>query len=523
MVRRPGHPARAPPSPGRATPRSSRFYDGPDVGRDAVVALQVMVFATIAFMWFVGVVRSRLGEREPRLVGTVFLGGAIILAGLMLVGAAVLAAPSVLVEAGGTADPGAASMSRALAVTLLSVFTPRVATLVMFSTAALARGTRALPRWLDRPDLRRRDLRVRERHGQHAGGLRLPRLDRARQRRAARAPAPAAGPRAVRAWLRALRPDRRTLGTDAVAGVPGAIGSVPDGMAAAVLVGVNPVYGLYASIAGPIAGGLTASTQRMVITTTTAAALAAGSAVSGFSGADRSDALFLLTILAGALMVAAGLLRLGRYTRFVSVSVLTGFLTGVAFNIIFGQLGDLLGAPAEGSVLAREGVGRRDAPGRDLLDVGGGRPLRARADDRAVAHAPGDVRLGHRADRPDAHLARPQRDRARRGRRRHPDGHPDAAPADALPAHVAEPARRRGGGRDHRARPGHRGGRERPEPGRLAHEPRPGLPGAGDRQHRRRALPRAARRRVGRAERAEHRRRCAQPLGGDLLRRSGCC
>lgn len=149
--------------------------------------------------------------------------------------------------------------------------------------------------------------------------------------------------------LRAVRPDRRTLGADAVAGVPGAIGSVPDGMAAAVLAGVNPVYGLYASIAGPIAGGLTASTQRMVITTTTAAALAAGSAVSGFSGAERSNALFLLTILAGALMVAAGLLRLGRYTRFVSVSVLTGFLTGVAFNIIFGQLGDLLGAPAEGS------------------------------------------------------------------------------------------------------------------------------------------------------------------------------
>ena len=48
-------------------------------------------------------------------------------------------------------------------------------------------------------------------------------------------------PRGVRAWLGSLRPDRRTLGTDAVAGVPGAICSVPDGMAAAVLAGVNPV------------------------------------------------------------------------------------------------------------------------------------------------------------------------------------------------------------------------------------------------------------------------------------------
>ena len=47
-------------------------------------------------------------------------------------------------------------------------------------------------------------------------------------------------------------------------------------------------------------------------------------------------------------MVAAGLLRLGRYTRFVSHSVMTGFLTGVAANIVLGQLPQLLGIPAEG-------------------------------------------------------------------------------------------------------------------------------------------------------------------------------
>ena len=43
-------------------------------------------------------------------------------------------------------------------------------------------------------------------------------------------------------------------------------------MASAVLVGVNPVFGLYASMAGPIGGGLAVSTRRMVVTTTTAAA-----------------------------------------------------------------------------------------------------------------------------------------------------------------------------------------------------------------------------------------------------------
>jgi SulP family sulfate permease len=127
-------------------------------------------------------------------------------------------------------------------------------------------------------------------------------------------------------------------------------------MASAVLVGVNPVYGLYASCTGPIAGGLTASTRLMVITTTTAAALAAGSALEGFDAGERPDALFMLTVLAGAVMVAAGLLRLGRYTRFVSFSVMIGFLTGVAVNIVLGQIPDFTGASAEGGVALQKAL-----------------------------------------------------------------------------------------------------------------------------------------------------------------------
>ena len=153
----------------------------------------------------------------------------------------------------------------------------------------------------------------------------------------------------LRSYGRSIKPDRQDFGKDLVASIPRAIGSVPDGMAMAVLVGVNPVHGLYASFAGPIAGGLTSSTQLMVITPTTAAALAAGSAVVGFDADQRPEALFLLTVLAGLVMIAAGLLRLGRYTRFVSHAVMTGFLTGVAVNIICGQLGDLTGIAAEGA------------------------------------------------------------------------------------------------------------------------------------------------------------------------------
>src|SRR6478672_5171387 len=79
----------------------------------------------------------------------------------------------------------------------------------------------------------------------------------------------------MRSWGRSIKPDRRHLAKDALAGLPGAISSVPDGMASAVLVGVNPVHGLYSSFAGPVAGGLSSSTRLLMITTTTASSLAA--------------------------------------------------------------------------------------------------------------------------------------------------------------------------------------------------------------------------------------------------------
>lgn len=159
-----------------------------------------------------------------------------------------------------------------------------------------------------------------------------------------RQPAAAAG-----RWLRSVRPERRYLRSDIVAGLPGAIGSVPNGMAAAVLAGVNPVQGLYASFAGPVAGGLGTSTRLMVVTTTSAAALAAGSALQGVPAQQRPEAALLLAVIAGLALVAAGLVRLGRYTRFVSFSVMIGFLTGISVNIVCGQVADLTGAATQGA------------------------------------------------------------------------------------------------------------------------------------------------------------------------------
>lgn len=170
--------------------------------------------------------------------------------------------------------------------------------------------------------------------------------------------------RSVRNWVATRAPERGSLKADLVAGVPGAVSAVPDGMAASVLTGVNPVHGLYASIFGPVTGGLTSSTRLMVITTTSASALAAGSAVSDVLPGDRARVLFLVTVLAGVLMVVAALARLGRYTRFVPHSVMIGFLTGVAANIVLSQLSDFFGAPARGSIALAKAINVVTHPGR---------------------------------------------------------------------------------------------------------------------------------------------------------------
>jgi SulP family sulfate permease len=142
---------------------------------------------------------------------------------------------------------------------------------------------------------------------------------------------------------------RRVLRKDVPAGLINAVVSVPDGLASAALAGVNPVYGLYSSVVAPLSGSLLVSSQLMQIATTSASALAAGQAISAYPEADRAQAMFLLVVLIGLVLAIFGLLRLGRFARFVSHSVMTGFLSGVAVVLVLDQLAPLVGYSPEGS------------------------------------------------------------------------------------------------------------------------------------------------------------------------------
>jgi sulfate permease, SulP family len=144
-------------------------------------------------------------------------------------------------------------------------------------------------------------------------------------------------------------PSGATLRKDGVAGLTVAVASVPEGMAGGVLAGVNPIYGLYANIIGPLAGGIFSSTKLMVIQNTSAVSVVAGQSLIGLSSQEHDSALFLMVVLAGVIALASGLLRLGRLTRFVSYSVMTGFLTGIAVVLILSQFATVAGYEVEGA------------------------------------------------------------------------------------------------------------------------------------------------------------------------------
>jgi SulP family sulfate permease len=174
------------------------------------------------------------------------------------------------------------------------------------------------------------------------------------------APSTAAGTEAPQPGLRELReavantrpqalPHGPSLRHDAVAGLSLVVANVPDGMANGVLVGVNPLYGLYATMMGPLVGGFLSSTRLMVITTTAAASLTAGQSLSAMAASERANALFLLVLLVGVFQIVCGMLGLGRLTRFVSYSVTTGFLAGISTLLIVSQVPTLAGYAATGS------------------------------------------------------------------------------------------------------------------------------------------------------------------------------
>ncbi len=140
----------------------------------------------------------------------------------------------------------------------------------------------------------------------------------------------------------------RTVREDAVAGLVLGVQSVPDGLATGLLAGVNPLAGLYGYMVGVATGALFTSSTFMAVQGTGAMAMVIADVPAINEASDPTRALVTLSVLTGAVMLAAGLLKLGSVLRFVSNAVMVGFINAVGVNIVLGQLGNLTGYSADG-------------------------------------------------------------------------------------------------------------------------------------------------------------------------------
>jgi sulfate permease, SulP family len=137
------------------------------------------------------------------------------------------------------------------------------------------------------------------------------------------------------------------LVADFIAGITTGVANIPDALASAILAGANPVQGLYAIMIGTPLGAIFGSSAYMNISATSALAITAGMALTNYTGDAHARAIATLAVLTGLVMALAGLLKMGRLLRFVSNSVVIGFLTGVSINVILSQLGDFTGYYSE--------------------------------------------------------------------------------------------------------------------------------------------------------------------------------
>jgi hypothetical protein len=109
-----------------------------------------MPFAGIAFLWFMGVLRDRMGTHEDRFLATVFLGSGILFLAITFVSSAVTGGLLMAYEAGPQKlmDSGTYTFARTLTYELVNVYALRMAGVFMFSTCTLAIRIGMFPRWM---------------------------------------------------------------------------------------------------------------------------------------------------------------------------------------------------------------------------------------------------------------------------------------------------------------------------------------------------------------------------------------
>ena len=138
-------------------------------------------------------------------------------------------------------------------------------------------------------------------------------------------------------WSRARR--------DLIAGLTVAAIAVPQAMAYALIAGIDPRFGLYSAIVVTAVASIFGSSAHLINGPTNAISLVVFSALAVVAAdhADPAEATFLLCAMAGGIQILVAVFRLGNLTRYISASVVIGFMAGAGFLIALTQVGNLLG------------------------------------------------------------------------------------------------------------------------------------------------------------------------------------
>jgi hypothetical protein len=118
--------------------------------QNVALAVNLMPFAGIAFLWFIGVLRDRLGQLEDRFFATVFFGSGLLFLAMLFTAGAITAAILIAFVMHPQELIGSATFhfARAAAYSLMNVYMIKMACVFMITTSTVAIYTGIAPRWL---------------------------------------------------------------------------------------------------------------------------------------------------------------------------------------------------------------------------------------------------------------------------------------------------------------------------------------------------------------------------------------
>ena len=150
------------------------------------------------------------------------------------------------------------------------------------------------------------------------------------------------------------RYDRRALANDLIAAVIVTIMLIPQSLAYALLAGLPPEAGIYASIVPILLYAVFGTSRALAVGPVAVVSLMTAAAVGQVAQqgtAGYAAAALTLALLSGGMLVLMGVLRLGFVANFLSHPVIAGFITASGILIATSQLKHILGVPAEGHTL----------------------------------------------------------------------------------------------------------------------------------------------------------------------------